>query len=47
MKRNMGCREDVNLNCFDVLEDLYILEEVGNFFLIYFFFGFDLSRCKY
>lgn len=45
MKRNMGCREDVNLNCFDVLEDLYILEEV--FFLIYFFFGFDLSRCKY
>lgn len=37
MKRNMGCREDVNLNCFDVLEDLYILEEVGIFFWYIFF----------
>lgn len=32
MKRNMGCREDVNLNCFEASEDLHTSEEVGIFF---------------
>lgn len=32
MKRNMGCREDVNLNCFDASEDSHTSEEVGIFF---------------
>lgn len=47
MKRNMGCREDVNLNCFDASEDLHTSEEVGIFFLIYSLSGPDLSRRKH